>query len=145
MSRSHVLNYVHCIFSTKGRIATIREPEPLWAYLRGIARNLKFDLLAVGGTANHLDVLLAVPPGRPLADVVRDLKANSSRFLHQTIRGFAWQDGYGAISVSPSQIAAVRRYIANQEEHHRRMVFDEEYLAILAKAGVNVAPDEVLA
>ncbi len=144
MSRSHVLNYVHCVFSTKGRAQLIRDPERLWAYLRGIARNLKFDLLAVGGTDNHVHMLIAAPPGRAFADVVRDLKANSSRHMNLQIRGFAWQDGYGAISVSPSQIDTVRKYIANQEEHHHRRTFDEEYLAMLAKAGVACPPEEVL-
>jgi len=114
MSRSYVLNYVHCIFSTKRRAQLIRDPEPLWAYLRGVARNRGFDILAVGGTNNHVHALLSVPAGLHLVDLVRDLKANSSRFMKTQVQGFSWQDGYAAMSVSPSQVETVKRYIARQ-------------------------------
>ena len=86
MSRSYVLNYVHCVFATKGRSQLIRNPETLWAYLRGIARNCGFDILAVGGTANHVHILLSLPPKRNLVDLMRDLKANSSRFMKREER-----------------------------------------------------------
>lgn len=144
MARSHVLNLVHCVFSTKGRAQMIRNPEPLWAYMRGIARNREFDILAVGGTANHVHMLLAIPPKKQLADVVRDLKANSSRFMKRDVRGFAWQDGYGALSVSPSQTDVVRNYIGRQQEHHAKRTFDEEYVAMLQKAGVRFEEGNVL-
>ena len=94
MARSYVLNYVHCVFATKGRAQLIPQPEPLWAYLRGIARDCGFDLLATGGTNNHVHILLALPPGQNLVEIVRDLKANSSRFMKSQVPGFAWQDGY---------------------------------------------------
>jgi REP element-mobilizing transposase RayT len=136
MSRSHVLNYVHCVFSTKARTQLIRDPKSLWAYIRGIARNCKFDLLAVGGTADHVHILLALPGNRNLADVMRDIKANSSRHMRESGVRFAWQDGYSGISVSPSQVSTVRRYIANQKEHHRTRGFDEELAMLLERAGV---------
>ena len=145
MSRSYVLNSVHCVFATKGRAQLIRHPEPLWAYLRGIARNCGFDILAVGGTANHVHVLLSLPAKLHLVELVRDLKANSSRFMKTPVPGFAWQDGYSAISVSPSQIDTVKSYIANQPEHHRHRTFDDEYLSLLDKAGVKYERDFVLA
>ena len=144
MSRSYVLNYVHCVFATKGRAQLIRQPEPLWAYLRGIARNCGFDILAVGGTANHVHVLLSLPAKLHLVELVRDLKANSSRFMKTQVPGFAWQDGYSAISVSPSQIETVQNYIANRPAHHRKRTFDDEYLALLDKAGVKYDRDLVL-
>jgi putative transposase len=144
-SRSYVLNYVHCVFSTKGRAQLIRDREPLWAYFRGIARNCGFDVNAIGGTDNHVHVLLSVPAGMHLVNAVRDLKANSSRFMKTNVPGFAWQDGYAAISVSPSQIEVVKRYIARQEEHHRRRTFDEEFIALLDKAGVRYEREHVLA
>jgi len=136
MSRSYVLNYVHCVFTTKGRTRLIPNTDPLWAYMRGIARNCGFDILAIGGTENHVHLLLRVPPGRNLVEIVRDLKSNSSRFMKTDVPGFAWQDGYSALSVSPSQLDAVRRYIANQKEHHRKRTFDDEYMSLLDKAGV---------
>ncbi len=145
MSRSYVLNYVHCVFSTKGRTQLIRDPEPLWAYMRGIARNRGFEILAIGGTNNHVHVLLSVPAGMDMMNVVRDLKANSSRFMKSTVPLFAWQDGYAAISVSPSHVEAVRKYIAGQEEHHRKRTFDDEFLALLDKAGVRYDKKYVLA
>ena len=144
MPRSHVVNLVHCVFSTKGRAQLIRDPEPLWAYLRGIARNCGFDIVVVGGTSNHVHLLLSVPAVRPLAELVRDLKANSSRYMKQKVPRFAWQDGYGAISVSPSQIEVVRNYIAHQPEHHAKHTFDQEYIAMLTKAGVAFESDYVL-
>jgi REP element-mobilizing transposase RayT len=144
MARSYVLNFVHCVFATKGRAQLIRNPQPLWAYMRGIARNCKFDVLAVGGTENHIHVLLSLPPGRNLVDIIRDLKANSSRFMKTEVPGFAWQDGYSALSVSPSQIEVVKIYIAQQAKHHRERTFDEEYLALLEKAGVKYERDFVL-
>ncbi len=136
MSRSYVLNYIHCVFATKGRAQMIRNPQPLWAYMRGIARNCGFDILSIGGTSNHIHILLALPPRRNLVETIRDLKANSSRFMKNEVQGFAWQDGYSALSVSPSQIQAVKRYIAGRPEHHRKRTFDDEYLVLLDKAGV---------
>jgi len=135
MARSYVLNHVHCVFATKQRRATINDPASVWAYIRGIARNCHFDMLAIGGTNNHVHLLLTLPAGRNLSDVMRDIKANSSRFIRTTSRLFAWQDGYAGVSVSPSQIAAVRKYIANQDEHHRTRRFEDEYLTLLKCAG----------
>ncbi len=104
--------------------------------MHGIAHNRGFDIFAIGGTNNHVHLLLLVPPGMNLVEIVRDLKANSSRFMKTNVPGFSWQDGYAAISVSPPQLEAVRRYIARQEEHHRKRTFDDEFLALLDKAGV---------
>ena len=136
MARSYVLNYVHCVFSTKQRTQLIKAPESLWAYIRGIARNCKFDLLAVGGTVDHVHVLMALPANRNLADVMRDIKANSSRRMRELGVRFAWQDAYSGISVSPSQVSVVKRYIPNQKAHHRKRGFDEELMMLLERAGV---------
>lgn len=115
------------MFSTKGRSPQISEPEELWTYLRGIARNRGVDTLAVGGTANHVHMLISLASSLTIANLMRDLKANSSRHLNEKERGFAWQDGYAAISVSPSQIDVVRKYIENQEQHHTTRNFESEY------------------
>jgi putative transposase len=145
MSRSYVLNYVHCVFSTKGRTQLIRDPEPLWAYMRGIARNRGFEIIEIGGTSNHVHVLLSLPAGMHLVDIVRDLKANSSRFMKDTVQLFSWQDGYSGISVSPSQLESVKQYIARQAEHHSKRTFDNEFLALLDKAGFRYDKQYVLA
>jgi REP element-mobilizing transposase RayT len=111
--------------------------------MRAIARNCGVRMPAIGGTANHVHVLLMIPPVTRTADVVRTLKANSSRWMNEIGHGFAWQDGYAAISVSPSQIPAVARYIENQAEHHRTRSFEREYVALLEKSGVAFNPDQL--
>jgi putative transposase len=144
MANTYDINLVHCIFGTKGRLPLIREPEHLWSLIRAVARNAQIEVLAAGGTTNHLHLLLKLPKTRTLADVMRELKANSSLRIRKQLPAFAWQDGYGAISVSPSAIHAVTQYIAHQEEHHRRRSFEEEYVEILDRAGVRYDPQYVL-
>jgi putative transposase len=107
MGRTYTVNLVHCVFSTKQRQSLMVAPEKLWNYLRGIGRNIRVNVVAVGGTADHVHLLLSVPSTGTVAKIMRDLKANSSRHLNEQRTGFAWQDGYGAISVSPSQVERV--------------------------------------
>jgi REP element-mobilizing transposase RayT len=102
MAHTYNANFVHYIFSTKDRRNTIPPEleEKLWAYLLGIANNLRIKTLAIGGTANHLHMLLGLPPTMSVADAVQKLKANSSRWLGEHQIRFQWQEGYGAFSVS---------------------------------------------
>src|SRR5439155_19622549 len=104
MSQTYAANFVHCIFSTKDRRDFIPETlqERLFAYLFGIAKNLRITIVAVGGTANHIHLLISLPPSLPLAEAIQKLKANSSRWLGEQGMRFEWQKGYGAFSVSPS-------------------------------------------
>jgi putative transposase len=139
MADTYAKILIHCVFSTKNRIPHIT--EALWSYLRGIARNRGVNALAVGGTLNHGHLLLALPTGLTVSNLMRDLKANSSRHLNEKRRGFAWQDGYAAISVSPSQTEAVRKYIDTQDAHHAKWSFEREYIAILDKSGVQHLPE----
>jgi REP element-mobilizing transposase RayT len=106
MPNSLVANFVHCVFSTKGRrdlISPDLQPR-LYPYLGGIARKLGFNLLIAGGTANHVHLLIALPPTLRLAEVIQKLKANSSRWIREQGVAFVWQEGYGGFSVSPSQL-----------------------------------------
>jgi putative transposase len=122
MPHSHICPVYHIVFSTKQRtqlIPAASRPR-LWNYLAGIARNHGMQTLAVGGTENHVHILLTLPPELAIADAVRTLKSNSSRFMRERSRLFAWQEGYGAFTVSPTQVAAVKRYIA-----HRRSIIRE--------------------
>lgn len=125
---------VHLIFSTKGRLPIIR-PEmqsDLFAYLGGIVREMQGTALIVKGTADHVHMLVRIRPAHAAAEVVRIVKANSSRWARQKWNiDFAWQRGYGAFSVSESNVPAVSRYIARQQEHHRKRTFQEEYVAFL--------------
>jgi putative transposase len=133
---------VHVIFSTKGRRRTIkRELQPrLWAYLAGIAKNHDINMLAVGGTEDHVHLVFHLPPKLALAKAVVLLKANSSKWMSKDL---SWQEGYGAFSVSSSNLAAVIRYIENQEKHHRKFTFDEEFRAILRRHGIQCDPREL--
>jgi REP element-mobilizing transposase RayT len=135
MSHAHVANFVHCVFSTKERRDRIpvEVQEKLYAYLIGIGDNLGFKILAAGGTANHVHLLIGLPASLTLAEVMQKLKANSSRWLGDE---FEWQKGYGAFSVSASLLATVQAYIRNQEEHHRERGFEEEFVVMLEKSGV---------
>jgi REP element-mobilizing transposase RayT len=110
----------------------------LHAYLGGIVNGLGGTPLAIGGTADHVHLLVGIKSSHRLDYFLRDLKADSSEWIHRQIGKptFAWQKGYGAFSVSPSNLDAVRKYIANQEAHHRRYSFQEEYLKLLKSSSV---------
>lgn len=132
---------VHVIFSTKRREPLITpDLHPrLHAYLGGIVRTEKGIAHAVGGTTDHVHLLIGLRPDRSAADIVRAAKGRSSAWVHEKfprLRSFYWQDGYGAFTVSPSQFEAVNRYILNQEQHHRRRTFEEEYVRLLEASGV---------
>jgi putative transposase len=88
-------------------------------------------------------ILMALPAKQPLSFAIRDLKANSSRWMSANHPGFSWQEGFGAFSVSPSQAPTVKQYIRNQAEHHRKRNFEEEFLLLLKKSGVSYDPKYV--
>jgi putative transposase len=138
-------NLVHCVFSTKDRANLIPDPERAWQYMSGIARTKKIPLVAIGGTRNHIHLLLALPPAMPLAKAVQDLKGNSSRWLGEISRGFAWQQGYGAFSVSESRRQAVIDYIGGQEQHHRKWSFEQEFLTLLRNSRIDFDPKYIFA
>jgi REP element-mobilizing transposase RayT len=93
-------------------------------------------LLAAGGTTNHLHLLLSLPPTLPLAKAIQEIKGNASRWINELAPPFAWQQGYGAFSVSQSQRKAVIDYIDRQPEHHAKWTFEQEYLALVKKSGI---------
>ncbi len=145
MAHSYVSSVFHIVFSTKQRMQLIRTDNlsRLWNYLAGIARNHGMQVLAVGGTENHVHILVVLPADTALSDAVRTLKANSSRWMRETDRLFAWQEGYGAFSVSPSQLEKAKHYIANQPAHHATHSFEQEFLAMLQAANIGFEPDHV--
>jgi hypothetical protein len=108
--------------------------------MRGIARNYQIDFEAIGGTANHVHILLALPPKLSLSDAMRALKANSSKWMNENGHRFAWQEGYAALSVSASNLQQVAAYVRNQPEHHRNRTFEEELLVLLKKHGIEAHP-----
>ncbi len=139
MAHTYTTNLIHCVFSTKNRerLVPAGRQEQLWSYIVGIGRNIGVKILAVGGTDNHVHLLVALPATSALADVIQKIKGNSSRWMGPE---FGWQKGCGSFSVSPSQASAVRNYIRNQAEHHKRRSFEEEFIALLKKCGVEYDP-----
>jgi len=135
MSHTYTSAWFHVVFATKGREPSIPDPPKLWAYLAGIARNLHFDSVVVGGTENHVHTLVRLPSDVSIAEAVKKLKANSSRWLRQSEKWSGWQEGYGAFSVSASNRDAVRRYIHNQPEHHHHQSFEDEFRAMVERSG----------
>ncbi|MGC2109556.1 MAG: IS200/IS605 family transposase [Candidatus Korobacteraceae bacterium] len=140
MSHTHSSVLVHCVFSTKQRMNMILDPDALWRYLAFVARDNKVTLFAAGGTQNHAHLLLLVPPVVPLAKAIKELKGSSSRWLHERGYRFVWQEGYGAFSVSQAQRQTVIDYIANQAEHHKKWSFEQEFMTLLRKSGVEYDP-----
>jgi len=137
---------VHLVFSTKNRRGLLREDDlrrKLWKYFAGIAKNHGISLLAAGGTANHVHLLTVLPSDMSTAKAVQVLKANSSRWLREQGIDFGWQEGYGAFSVSASNVAAVKDYIGRQAEHHARRSYEDEFVAFLKKMGITYEPDQV--
>ena len=140
MPSTHLSLHFHIIFTPKHRRPDISAQwrARLHAFLGGTVRRLDGIPEAVGGTADHVHLLLGLRATQNVADVLRELKSASSRWIHATVgaREFAWQDGYGAFTVSASKLAVVKRYIERQEEHHRRRTFQEEYVDFLKESGV---------
>jgi REP element-mobilizing transposase RayT len=134
---------LHLIFSAHGRRPLIKLDfrADLFAYLGGIIREMHGTALIINGTADHVHMLVRVRPAHSAAEIARVVKANSSRWVHEKWDSkFAWQTGYGVFSVSESNVEAVTKYIAGQEEHHQKHSFQEEFVAFLKKN--NVAYDE---
>jgi putative transposase len=140
MPSIHLALHYHIVCITNDRSPSLAAAwrERLHAYLGGVVRNINGIPEAIGGTADHVHLLMGLRATACLANVVRDVKAVSSRWVHDEIgdQTFAWQEGYGAFTVSVSQCETVRTYIANQVEHHRQRTFQEEYLALLQRSGV---------
>ena len=135
------LNY-HLVFSTKNRIPLIAETfrDSLYGYMGGILRANKGVLLAAGGMPDHVHLLAGWGTTISVAKMLQLIKTNSSKWLNEQSfaprGGFAWQAGYGAFSVSASQVPEVRKYILTQEEHHGKRTFREEFMELLKRHGI---------
>ena len=146
MSHTYAQNVIHVVFSTKDRHKTISadfQPR-MWAYSAGICKKLGIFVHAIGGVEDHAHFLIQVPPVMALAKVIATIKSNSSRWANEEGHKLAWQQGYAAFSVSASIVPSVVRYIQNQAAHHQKMSFDEEFLVLLRKHGVEFDPKFVL-
>jgi REP element-mobilizing transposase RayT len=138
MANTYSQIYIQTVFAVDGRLSLIRPEfkEELFKYLTGIVRNQGQKLIAINGMSDHVHILIGLKPAMALADLVRDIKADSSEFINRKkwVRGrFSWQEGYGAFSYGHSQLGTIIRYIQNQEQHHPRRTFKDEYLTWLKK------------
>ena len=136
MSSSYTNLLYHIVFSTKDRQPLIAADyqERLYEYIGGTIRGLGGISLAINGTEDHVHVLAKLRPDKALSDVLRDLKANASGWMHDvfpTSQEFSWQRGYGAFTLSPSNLKAVQNYIARQKEHHLSKSFRDEFIEFL--------------
>ncbi len=142
MANSYISLYMHVVFSTKSRqpLISFDVQNRLWAYMGGIARENQMKALSVGGTSDHVHILLSLPATLPVAKAVQLIKGGASKWVHETFRHlqqFAWQEGYGAFSVNVSLLEETMRYINNQPEHHKRKTFQEEYIEFLKRHGID--------
>jgi putative transposase len=130
--------FYHIVFSTKNRqrfISTAIEGE-LYKYISGIVRGIGGTCVEINGVPDHAHILAILPPKIALSDALREVKANSSKWIHETkhdLVGFGWQDGYAAFTVSKSQVESVRKYIRDQKTHHAETDFQQELLGLLQK------------
>jgi REP element-mobilizing transposase RayT len=148
MSHSFTNLLYHLVFSTKERRPWLEgEMRPrVFAYLGGLIRAERGIALCINGMPDHVHLLVKLKQDKAVADVLRTLKAKSSGWIHKTFPGlrcFAWQTGYGAFSVSQSQVEKVRTYIQNQEEHHRHKPFQKEFIALLKAHGMEYAEEDL--
>jgi REP element-mobilizing transposase RayT len=141
MGHTYTTIRLHVVFSTLGRRPLITpDAQPrLWDYIGGLGKNHDIPIHEVGGIENHVHLLLSVPPAVPVSKIVQNLKAYSSKWMNEGLmrRGrFAWQEGYAAFSVSPSNFESVAQYIRGQLEHHKKHAFDDELRSLLFRNGV---------
>ncbi|NUO78741.1 IS200/IS605 family transposase [candidate division KSB1 bacterium] len=141
MPQSLVNIPLHCIWSTKDREPFIK-PEiekKLFSYMAAIFREYESPALAINGTENHVHVLTILSRKITVAKLIEEVKKSSSKWIKTkstAYRNFYWQSGYAALGIGQSNVAAVKKYIANQKEHHRRKTFRDEYIAFLKKYGI---------
>lgn len=138
MANTYTQIYIQVVFAVSGRLSLLckEHKEELHKYITGIVTNQGHKLIAINSMPDHVHILLGLKPDTALSELVRDIKASSSKVINERrwVRGkFGWQEGFGAFSYGHSQIEPVIRYIQNQEQHHRRSSFRDEYLTLLEK------------
>lgn len=138
MANTYTQIYIQFVFAVQNRISLI-QPEwknELYKYITGIVQNNGHKLISINGVANHIHVFTGYKPHQLIPDLLQDIKGSSSKWINKEnfVKGkFSWQEGYGAFSYSSSQIDRVVKYIVNQEQHHKKQTFREEYIQLLEK------------
>jgi putative transposase len=145
MANTYSQIYIHIVFAVKGRQNLIQNAwkDELYKYICGIVNGKEQKVYAIGGLPDHIHILMSIKPNIAISDLVRDLKANSSKWINEKgflVGKFLWQEGFGAFSYAQSQLDVVIAYINNQEKYHKKITFKDEYLELLQK--FNVEYDE---
>jgi putative transposase len=148
MANTYTQIYLQLVFSPSGRenIIPVKHKEELKMYTTGIIQKRNHKMLTINFMPDHVHIFIGYRPSQPLPDLLRDIKANTSKFINDKkwLPGrFKWQDGYGAFSYGQSQINNVIQYITNQETHHKKATFKEEYLKLLEKFEVEYDPEYI--
>jgi REP element-mobilizing transposase RayT len=144
MSQSLTQIYLHIVFSTKHREPFLADKtlrDQTHAYMAGICKNLESPSLLIGGVADHVHLLCRLSKNLAVAVFLRELKRDSSKWIKEqapALSAFHWQAGYGAFSISPAHVEPVKKYIANQEEHHRSVEFQDEFRRLCQKYDVEI-------
>ena len=145
MPNTYTQLYIQIVFAVKGRQNLIpkQHKDEIHKYITGIIQKRDNKLIAINSMPDHAHIFVGLSPSQSISDLVRDIKTNSSSFITEkefVRQKFSWQEGYGAFSYSQSHIDAVVKYILNQEAHHKKKTFREEYISFLKK--FNVEYDE---
>ena len=145
MANTYTQLYYHVVFVVQGRKNLINPEwkDDLYKYITGITNNKKQTLMIINGMPDHVHILMGSTPDTNLSHVLRDIKANSSRLINSKkwVEGrFEWQKGFGAFTVGYSQVEVVAKYIENQEKHHKKKSFNEEYISFLDQSGIAYNP-----
>lgn len=148
MANSYHQIYLHIVFSTINRERLIREPlkTELLKYINKIIQNNESKPICLNAHVDHIHLLVGLNPSIPISDLIRDIKSSSSKWINENRKlncKFSWQSGYGCFSVSKSSLQTVIKYIETQEEHHKVKSFEDEYLELLKKHGVDYNIDYV--
>jgi REP element-mobilizing transposase RayT len=142
MANTYINILVHAVFTTKNREPWLPSSlrERLYPYICGIARENRLKVLCIGGTDNHIHILLSLNSTTSIAKTIQLIKGGSSKWIHETFpeqKLFSWQEGYGAFSIGISNVDETRQYIENQEKHHSKESFCDEYLKFLRKNNID--------
>ena len=145
MANTYTQIYIHVVFAVEGRQNLIKPEhnDELQKYITGIVSGQQQKMIAINNMSDHLHMLIGIKPDMALSNLVRDVKAGSSKFInekHWVVGRFSWQEGFCAFSYSRSQLGTVSRYIENQQKHHAKKSFREEYVELLEKFNVDYDP-----
>ena len=141
MANTYTRIYIHTVFAVENRMSLIKENwrEELHKYITGIVQKNKHKLIAINSVSDHIHIFIGMKPIQSISDLLQDIKESSSKWINKrklVVGKFNWQAGYGAFSYSHSQIDSVVKYIQNQQQHHRKKTFREEYIEFLKKYDV---------